>query len=226
VPGTRPDMRPDGPRRAPSGEGYLTVDPFAVSVKVVVGITGASGIVYGTRLLETLNCEKVVVVSSDGLRIAEEELGMSAKDLHALADAHYGNEDLFSPLASGSVKFDALVIAPCSSSTMSKIACGIADNLITRIASVALKERRRLVLVVRETPLSMIHLSNMERLSAAGAIVLPACPAFYPKPRSVQDMVDFVVGRVLDVLGVDNKLYARWSGRKSTGNRGSRRTRR
>lgn len=202
----------------------MTVDPFAVSVKVVVGITGASGIVYGTRLLETLKCEKVVVVSSDGLRIAEEELGMSAKDLHALADAHYGNEDLFSPLASGSVKFDALVIAPCSSSTMSKIACGIADNLITRIASVALKERRRLVLVVRETPLSMIHLSNMERLSAAGAIVLPACPAFYPKPRSVQDMVDFVVGRVLDVLGMDNKLYARWSGRKPTGNRGSRRT--
>lgn len=210
--------------RAPSGEGFLTVDPFAVSVKVVVGITGASGIVYGTRLLEVLNCEKVVVVSADGLRIAKEELGMSAKDIHALADAHYGNDDLFSPLASGSVKFDALVIAPCSASTMSKIACGIADNLITRIASVALKERRRLVLVVRETPLSMIHLANMERLSAAGAIVLPACPAFYPKPGSVQDMVDFVVGRVLDVLGVDNKLYARWSGRKSTGSRGSRRT--
>ena len=204
----------------------MTVDPFAVSVKVVVGITGASGIVYGTRLLEALNCEKVVVISADGLRIAEEELGMSAEDLHALADAHYGNEDLFSPLASGSVKFDALVIAPCSSSTMSKIACGIADNLITRIASVALKERRKLVLVVRETPLSMIHLSNMERLSAAGAVVLPACPAFYPKPRSVQDMVDFVVGRVLDVLGVDNKLYARWAGGKPTGSRGSRRSRR
>ncbi len=205
----------------------MTADPFAVRVKVVVGITGASGIVYGTRLLEALDCEKVVVVSADGLRIAKDELDMSAGDLHSLADAHYSNEDLFSPLASGSVKFDAFVIAPCSASTMSKIACGIADNLITRVASVALKERRRLVLVVRETPLSMIHLSNMERLSAAGAVVLPACPAFYPRPRSVQDMVDFVVGRVLDVLGMDHRLYTRWAGRKATtGSRGSRRTRR
>jgi len=192
----------------------------------VVAITGASGTVYGVRLLKALKGRTTLVVSSDGLKIAHEELGVSSDDLHALANAHYANDDLFSPLASGSATFDAMVIAPCSVSTMSKVACGIGDNLITRAASVALKERRRLVLLVRETPLSAIHLGNMERLAAAGAIVMPACPAFYPKPKSVDDMVDFVVGRVLDVLGQENDLYTRWSGGPGATprNRGSRRT--
>lgn len=210
----------------PGGEGFFSGLSLAMDVHTVVGITGASGIAYGVRLLKTLPGRTTVVVSKDGLAIAREELGMSPDEMHALADAHYDNADLFSPLASGSSPFDAMVIAPCSASTMSKIACGIGDNLITRAASVALKEHRRLVLVVRETPLSAIHLGNMERLAEAGAVVMPACPAFYPKPKTVDDMVDFVVGRVLDVLGVENDLYARWTGgrRPRTRSRGPRRT--
>jgi 4-hydroxy-3-polyprenylbenzoate decarboxylase len=193
-------------------------------MRTVVGISGASGIVYGVRLLEALPGRKSVIVSDDAEKIALAELGITKKEIHALSDDHFENDDMFSPLASGSVGFDAMVIAPCSTSTMSKIACGIADNLMTRIASVALKERRRLVLLIRETPLSTIHLENMARLSAAGAIVMPASPAFYTEPKKVSDMVDFVVGRVLDELGVENRLYRRWSGgrKKVTGSRGSR----
>ena len=197
-------------------------------MNTVVGITGASGVVYGKRLLEVLPGEKTVIVSDEAAKIAEVELGMGKNQMHALANHHFENDDMFSPLASGSVKFDSMVIAPCSTSTMSKISCGIADNLITRIASVALKEKRRLVLLIRETPLSSIHLGNMERVSLAGAIVMPASPAFYPQPKSVDDLIDFIVGRVLDELGIDNRLYERWSGKNSgvTGSRGSRRTRR
>lgn len=194
----------------------------------VVGITGASGTIYGVRLLERLPERRAVIVSSDAAKIAMIELGMSKRSIEALADVRYGNEDMCSPLASGSVKFDSMVIAPCSTSTMSKIACGIADNLITRVAAVALKERRKLVLLIRETPLSSIHLSNMERLSLAGATIMPASPAFYPMPKDLRDMVDFMVGRILDELDIDNDLFRRWSGaaKKTTGNRGSRRTRR
>ncbi|MGQ9587307.1 MAG: UbiX family flavin prenyltransferase [Thermoplasmata archaeon] len=195
----------------------------------VVGITAASGIIYGVRLLESLPPRKAIIVSADAIKLAKHELGMAKDDLDALADDHYDNDDLFSPLASGSVRFDSFVIAPCSASTMSKIACGIADNLITRVASVALKEHRRMVLLLRETPLSSIHLGNMERLATAGAVIMPASPAFYPMPGNVDDMVNFVVGRILDELGVDNSLYRRWSGarkaRKPTrSSRGSRRT--
>lgn len=198
-------------------------------MNTVVGITGASGIVYGVRLLETLPPSKTVILSSEAKRLAMHELGMRPSDVYKLADVHFENDDLFAAIASGSFMFDSMAIAPCSTSTMSKIACGIADNLITRAASVALKERRRLVLLIRETPLSSIHLANMERLSNAGATVMPACPAFYPRPRSVDDMIDFVVGRVLDELGLDNRLYPRWSGKSrgtTTGSRGPRRTRR
>ena len=210
------------------GEGFLTKPSVAIAMNTVVGISGASGIVYGVRLLETLPKTKTVVVSNEAAKIAEIELRMSKRDIEALADESYNNSDLFCPLASGSVSFDSMVIAPCSTSTMSKIASGIADNLMTRIASVALKEHRRLVLLIRETPLSSIHLANMERLAAAGAIVMPASPAFYPRPRSVDDIVDFVTGRVLDELGIENNLYRRWAGRRTklTGSRVPRRTHR
>jgi 4-hydroxy-3-polyprenylbenzoate decarboxylase len=195
-------------------------------MRTVVAITGASGIVYGVRLLRALPSHRTVVLSEDAARLAEMELDMTREDIEALADDHYSNDDLFSPLASGSAKFDSMAIAPCSASTMSKIACGIADNLITRAASVALKERRKLVLLMRETPVSAIHLGNMERLSTAGAIVMPASPAFYPMPKSVDEIVDFIAGRVMDELGIENDLYRRWSGKPVRGSRGSRRTRR
>lgn len=196
-------------------------------MRTVVGITGASGTIYGVRLLETILGSKTVIVSTDAAKLAKTELGMSRRDIHALADEHFENDDLEAPISSGSVRFDSMVIAPCTTSTMSKISCGIADNLITRVASVALKERRKLVILIRETPLSTIHLWNMERLSAAGATIMPACPAFYPKPKKVDEVVDFVVGRVLDELGMENSLYSRWAGKKGpTYNRGSRRTRR
>lgn len=195
-------------------------------MNTVVAITGASGIVYGMRLLKNLPGRKTVIVSDDAALIAKAELGVDKREIYKLADSHYENGEMYAPIASGSVRFDSMAIVPCSTSTMSKIACGIADNLVTRVASVALKERRRLVLLIRETPLSSIHLENMHRLSVAGATVMPACPAFYPSPRSVDDMVDFVVGRVMDELGVDNDLYQRWSGRKKpvTGSRVSRRS--
>jgi 4-hydroxy-3-polyprenylbenzoate decarboxylase len=181
-------------------------------VHVVVGITGASGLRYGKRLLECLEHETTVVVSAEAGGMAEGELGMSRQEIESLADIHYDNDDLSAPLASGSFKFDAFVVVPCSMSTLSKISCGVADNLLTRTASVALKERRKLVLVPRETPLSTIHLQNMLRLSEAGAIILPACPAFYPSPESVDDIVDFIVGRILDTIGQDHDLFRRWDG--------------
>ena len=218
----------DNPPRDPHGP--LPPKPFsrgyrlAEAVKTVVGITGASGSVYGIKLLRALPGQKTVIVSEDGGKIAREEMGLGPEQIAALAHQSFDNDDLEAPIASGSARFDAMVIAPCSASTMSKIACGIADNLITRAASVALKERRRLVLVVRETPLSLIHIQNMERLALAGATVMPACPAFYPRPESIDDMVDFVVGRVLDQLGVENSMYSRWEG-PPKGSRGSRRTR-
>ena len=181
-------------------------------MRVVVGITGASGIRYGVRLIECLPCDRAVVMSSEAARMCEGETGLTAEDIASRADMSWSNDDMFSPHASGSTHFDAMVICPCSMSSMSKIACGIADNLVTRIAAVALKERRRLIVVTRETPLSTIHLQSMLRLSEVGVTVMPACPAFYPRPESVDDMVDFVVGRVMDQLALDHDLYVRWDG--------------
>jgi 4-hydroxy-3-polyprenylbenzoate decarboxylase len=178
---------------------------------VVVGITGASGIAYGIRLLEVLECDKSVILSDDGEKVLKLETGLTAKDIRKKAQQLYRNDDMAAPIASGSRKFDALVICPCTMSTASKIACGISDNLITRAASVALKERRKLVIVPRETPIGTIHLRNLTTLSEAGAIILPAAPAFYGKPQKLGDLVDFIVGRILDVLNIENKLYKRWA---------------
>ncbi|MEM2977303.1 MAG: UbiX family flavin prenyltransferase [Thermoplasmata archaeon] len=177
---------------------------------VVVALTGASGAVYGVRLLEALECEKSAIVSEEALRILRLETGLGARELRRRSTRLYRNSELDAPIASGSRPFDGMVICPCSMSTASKIACGISDNLVTRAASVALKERRRLVLVPRETPLSTIHLRALTTLSEAGAVVLPAGPACYGRPASVGELVDFVVGRVLDALGVENRLYRRW----------------
>lgn len=177
---------------------------------VVVALTGASGAVYGLRLLEALECERSVVASDEALRILKMETGVGPGELRRRCSRLYRNSRLDAPIASGSRPFDAMVICPCSMSTASKLACGVSDNLVTRVASVALKERRRLVVVPRETPLSTIHLRALTSLSEAGAVVLPACPAFYGGPKSLGELVDFVVGRILDVLGVENRLYRRW----------------
>ena len=182
--------------------------------RVVVGITGASGTVIGLRLLEVLNTEKHLIISEDAKQLIEIETELTEEDAESNADFVYDNSEMSAPLASGSCKYDAMIIAPCSMSTLSKIATGIADNLITRAASICLKEHRPLILVPRETPLSAIHLKNMTELAQLGVIILPASPAFYPKPEKIEDMIDFIVGRILDVLGIENSLYERWEGKE------------
>lgn len=198
-----------------------------MSAPIVFGITGASGAPYGVRLLQQLvAAERPVslIVSSHGLRLLEIET--SIKSLDDLRDAvggegwdtyvkTYANEDRGAPPASGSALSTGMVICPCSMGTLSAISVGASRSLIERAADVALKERRKLVLVTRETPLSAIHLQNMLRLSRAGAVVLPAAPAFYHLPEKISDLVDFIVARVLDQLGVAHMLGKRWDGAKA-----------
>jgi 4-hydroxy-3-polyprenylbenzoate decarboxylase len=179
-------------------------------VRVVVAITGSSGSVYGVRLLRALQGEKVLIVSETGRQVLEYETKMKIEEVTVFADSYYADDELFAPVASGSVHFDAMIVAPCSESTLAKIAGGIADTLITRTASVALKEGRKLILVPRETPVNAIMLENELKLARLGVVILPASPGFYGMPQSVEDMVDFVVGKVLDQLGQPNDLYRRW----------------
>jgi len=182
--------------------------------RIVVGLSGASGVAIGLRLLEVLSAEKHLIVSEEAWKLIEIETGLTDEEVEANADFVYDNTDFSSSLASGSFQYDAMVIAPCSMSTLSKINAGISDNLMTRAAAVCLKERRKLILVPRETPLSTIHLRNMANLSEMGVIILPASPAFYPRPEKMEDVVDFLVGRILDVLGIENDLYERWPGKE------------
>jgi len=193
---------------------------------VVVAITGASGSVYGLRLAqELLRADERVtlLLSTAGIDVLRHETGL---DWSGTAEArleamrayfgegerlnHFDVSDLFAPLASGSSAPDAVVIAPCSMGTAGRIAAGLSGNLVERAADVALKERRSLILVPRETPFNTIHLENLLRLSRAGAQILPAMPAFYHHPRSVDQLVDFVVGKILDALGVEHALFERW----------------
>jgi len=194
--------------------------------RVFVALTGASGSVYGLRLVEQLCLSGIAVTftaSDSGTQVCREETGLdlsgdparAAERLYAHLEVENGLEmvhpdDLFCPAASGSAAPDAMIVAPCSMGTLARIACGISGNLIERVADVMIKERRPLLLVPRETPLSAIHLENMLRLTRAGAQMVPAMPAFYHRPDSVIDMVDFVVGKVLDQLGVGHELYRRW----------------
>ena len=182
-------------------------------MRLVVAITGCSGVVYGARFLEVcrqLGIETDLIVSSAAEEILKLEVGKSAEDLRKLATRSYSPEDLTAPLASGSVRTDGMVVIPCSMKTLGAIASGVAADLISRAADVTLKEGRPLVLVPRETPMNLIHLENMAKLKRAGAVILPAMPAFYHKPKQISDMIDFVVGRVLDVLRVEHQLYRRW----------------
>jgi len=185
-------------------------------MKLVIGISGASGAVYATTLLKNLAQEETyLIISDNGKKLIEHELGIKVDEVREMADHNYENSDLNADISSGSVKYDAMIIIPCSTSSMSKIAAGITDNLITRAADVCMKERRKLILVPRETPLNTIHLENMAKLSRLGVIILPAMPAFYTKPEKVEDLVNFVIGKLLDIIGIDNELFTRWNAGKN-----------
>ena len=183
---------------------------------ILIAITGASGVIYGVELLKALkelNIETGLLISDPAKIVMEYELKDYSDDLDeikSLADHYFDANEIDSSVNSGSFKFDSLVIIPCSMKTVSAIANGYASNSISRVADVALKERRNLVLVPRETPLRDVHLENMLKISKEGGIILPAMPAFYHNPESVSDMTDFIVGKVLDVLRIDNEMFKRW----------------
>ena len=184
-------------------------------MKIVVGITGASGAIYGIRLLEELKRREIethLMISKWGEKTIECETDYSLDEVIGRSDYYYSADNLAAAVSSGSFRHDGMVIAPCSMKTLSSIANGYSDNLISRAADAALKERRRLILMVRESPLSLIHIRNMEMVTEAGAVVLPPMPSFYNRPETVDDIIDHSVSRVLDHLGVDNELTERWRG--------------
>jgi 4-hydroxy-3-polyprenylbenzoate decarboxylase len=184
--------------------------------RLVVAITGATGAVYGVRLLEHLRAiggiETHLVVSDSAALTLHQETGLQRKDAEALADVVHRYRDVGAAIASGSFKSDGMVIAPCSMKTLASVAHGLSDNLIARAADVVLKERRKLVLMVRETPFNLAHLRNMTAVTEMGGIVFPPLPAFYHKPSSIEEMVDHTVSRVLDLFGIDNAIAPRWQG--------------
>jgi 4-hydroxy-3-polyprenylbenzoate decarboxylase len=178
--------------------------------RYVICITGASGAQIAVTLLGHLDGERHLVISKEGEKLLRHECGLGPKDLMDKRTKLYSNDDMGAAIASGSCLWDACVVVPCSMTTLARVSTGLSDTLISRVASIALKERRRLILVPREAPLSDIHLTNMLEASRAGAIVLPAMMTFYTKPGSIQDMVDVIVGRILDLLGVPHKMFLRW----------------
>jgi flavin prenyltransferase len=183
-------------------------------MKLIVGVSGASGAILAKRLLEELKARKVEthLVVSDGARpIIKNEL--AGEDLSSLADFSYDCKDFYASIASGSFKTDGMIVVPCSMKTLGEIANGIGDTLLSRAAEVCLKQERKLILVPRETPLSLVDLRNMLAAKEAGCTIIPPVLAFYPKPESVGDMVGFVVGKILDSLNIDNTLYGHWKGK-------------
>ena len=183
--------------------------------RLIVGITGASGAIYGVRLLEllrTTDIETHLIMSRAGQTTLAAETSLKVADVEALADVVHQNTDIAAACSSGSFRTLGVVIAPCSIKTMGEIATGVTPNLISRAADVALKERRRVVLMVRETPLHLGHIRSMAAVSEAGAVVYPPVPAFYAQPKSLEEMVDHTLGRVLDLFDIDLGTVRRWSG--------------
>ena len=187
-----------------------------MSSKVIVGISGASGVIYGVRLLERLRAhggvEVHLILTRSGEKTLILETGKSATEVKSLADFSYPLEDIACRLASGSFRIDAMAVAPCSIHTMSAIAGGISSNLLVRAADVTLKERRKLILMVRESPFHLGHLRNMTALAEMGAIIAPPIPGFYHHPQTVMDVVDHSVDRVLDLMGLPDPAVRRWDG--------------
>jgi flavin prenyltransferase len=186
--------------------------------RFIVAITGATGAVYAIRLLQVLerlpDIETHLLVSPAGWMNVEQELGLPRTQVEALASVVHNVRDVGATIASGSFRTDAMIVVPCSMRTLGAIAHGLADNLITRAADVMLKERRRLVLAVRETPLNLAHLRNMVAVTEMGGIVFPPLPAFYHRPATLEELVDHTVGRMLDLLGLDQDLSPAWRGMK------------
>jgi flavin prenyltransferase len=182
-------------------------------LRLVVGISGASGVIYGLRTLEILHSMKIethVVLSQWGEKNIEIETDKTIEYVRSLATALYGNDSLAAPISSGSFLHSGMIIVPCSMKTLASIANGYDETLISRAAGVTLKESRLLVVVPRETPLSRIHLQNMLRLAEAGAVIMPAMPGFYHKPTSLQDLVDHLVSKIIDQFNIRNNLSRRW----------------
>jgi 4-hydroxy-3-polyprenylbenzoate decarboxylase len=183
--------------------------------RVVVGITGATGAVYAVRLLQRLResrAETHLVASPAGVLNVHHELGLDRRALEALADTAYSPGDVGAAIASGSFTTDAMIVAPCSMKSLAAIAHGLSDNLLTRAADVTLKERRRLVLMVRETPFNLAHLRNMTAATEMGAVVFPPLPAFYHRPQTIDELVDDTVERVLSMIGVEQAAPKSWNG--------------
>ena len=201
--------------------------------RIVVGITGASGSLYGLKLVEELlraGKEVSLLLSSAGRQVLAYETGLQLdadsnscqgqlRDYFSAGETlkHYAIDDFFAPVASGSSAPEAVVICPCSMGTLGRIAAGLSDNLLERAADVALKEKKTLLLVPRETPFNQIHLQNLLRVSQAGGQILPAMPAFYHKPQSISDLVDFLVGKILDSLGISHQLFSPWGSPEDSG---------
>lgn len=192
--------------------------------KIIVAITGATGAQIGIRLLQTLrrlNVETHVIISKWAAETIKWETDYTPAAIKALADHAYSPHDLAAPIASGSYRVDGMVVVPCSVKTLAAINAGICDDLVTRAADVCLKERKRLVLSVRETPFSEIHLRNMMEVTRAGAIVAPPVVAFYTKPSSIDDILDQMVGRLLDLFDLDARNFERWDGMQKSTTRGT-----
>jgi flavin prenyltransferase len=193
----------------------MNTAPPSSCARIVVGVSGASGAIYAVRLLtrlKILGCETHLVASAAGLMNVHHELGLDRTALHALAHTAYHPADVGAAIASGSFQTQAMIIAPCSMKTLASVAHGMADNLLSRAADVALKERRRLVLMVRETPLNLAHLRNMTAATEMGAIVFPPLPAFYHRPTSIDELVNDTVERAIELLGIEQARPKVWRG--------------
>ncbi len=198
-PGPRPDGEPGGAGR-----------------RIIIAITGATGAIYGVRLLQRLaaipGVETHLVISDAANLTLHQEVGLQRRDVEAFAHVVHRNREIGATIASGSFQSEGMVIAPCSMKTLAAVAHGLSDNLIARAADVVLKERRRLILMVRETPFNLAHLRNMTAVTEMGGIVFPPLPSFYNRPATIDEMVDHTVARVMDLLGVANDLAPRWGG--------------
>lgn len=182
-------------------------------MKLIVGISGASGAIYGVRLLEVLKKKKIethLILTTNAESVLEQETNFKKQDIFDLATYHYQISDLTAPISSGSFLTNGMIIIPCSMKTLAGISCGYSENLLLRAADVILKENRLLIIVPRETPFRKAHMENMLKLSNEGAVILPAMTGFYYNPKTIDDIINHIVGKVLDLVGIDHNLYHRW----------------